>query len=102
VAEKNADLAYQTLDYIREHPEEYYQGLYFCGSKCCFAGWALVLNARNHGDVYLMDNDRAGREAMKVLGFTSDEANYTFDGSIPSFDVLERKVKQVLNGELEV
>jgi hypothetical protein len=32
------DLAYATLDYIRDHPEEWDQGHYRCGSTACFIG----------------------------------------------------------------
>ena len=37
------DLAYATLDYIRENPEEWDQDCYQCGTVACFAGRAIML-----------------------------------------------------------
>lgn len=44
----NAELAYQVLDHIDAHPEQWDQGLYIgkaeCGTVACFAGWAVLLS----------------------------------------------------------
>jgi hypothetical protein len=44
----NAALAYQVLDHIDAHPEQWNQGIYIgeasCGSVGCFAGWTVLLS----------------------------------------------------------
>lgn len=41
---RNAELAYRTLDYIDAHPDEWDQTGWVCGTKACFAGWAVFLS----------------------------------------------------------
>jgi hypothetical protein len=40
---KNAELAYETLDYIIANPEQWEQKEWICGTSMCFAGHAAVL-----------------------------------------------------------
>ena len=40
----NAALAYEVLDYIDAHPEEWNQRRWVCGTAACFAGWAVRLS----------------------------------------------------------
>lgn len=92
---KNEDLTYATLDYIREHPKEWDQSSYVCGSTACFAGRAcLIAGVRDEkGDIW--------REpARKALGWTRSEAAHVFYLQTKDFAVLERAVKEVLNGEV--
>lgn len=54
----NAELAYQVLDHIDDHPEQWRQDLYIgkseCGTVACFAGWTVLLS----GDAPVYDGDR--------------------------------------------
>lgn len=103
MAERNDDLAYQVLDYIREHPKEWNQRAYFCGTTACFAGWALTIDAWNSDekllDLFLYPN--LGVTAAKVLGWTWYEAAHVFGNMTEDFDYLEQLVKSVVNGEVE-
>ena len=56
----NAKLAYQVLDHIDAHPEQWDQETYYevneCGTTACFAGWTVILSKvelNAHGDVLL-------------------------------------------------
>lgn len=44
----NAELAYQVIDHIDAHPEQWRQGLWIgqaqCGTIACFAGWTVLLS----------------------------------------------------------
>jgi len=96
------DLAYATLDYIREHPEEWNQGFYFfrnttafsCSTTACFAGRAVVLSGE------FTENRHTGIHAAELLGWTDVQADYVFRCFTTDFGVLERHVKAVLNGEV--
>ena len=104
------DLAYATLDYIREHPEEWDQKAYFCGSSACFAGRAIILatggaitqvkaeNPRSHYDECF---GSAGIMARDLLGWTNHQAWRVFYTFTNDFTKLEELVKGVLNGEIE-
>lgn len=45
---RNAALAYQVLDHIDAHPEQWEQGKWIgtveCGTVACFAGWTVLLS----------------------------------------------------------
>jgi hypothetical protein len=104
MAERNDALAYQTLDYIREHPEEWDQKDYFCGTTACFAGRAIILTAQARGvsrqELYTSENaNLSSRLAMQLLGWDEDEAWSVFNLMTRDFGELERAVKDVLNGE---
>jgi len=114
------DLAYATLDYIREHPEEWDQGLYMCGSTACFAGRAVLLAygenweaqaAREFPEAARVTNSffyspsvdgevSPGMTARKLLGWNANQADAVFRCYTSDFSVLETQVKRVLNGEV--
>ena len=105
--EKNVDLAYQTLDYIRDHPEEWDQRRYICGTTACFAGRAALISLglrtehQYHVEQSLNPEIWSIREcAMRALGWTPREASHVFYNRTRNFAVLERAVKEVLNGEV--
>lgn len=104
------DLAYATLDYIREHPEEWDQRFYFCESQACFAGRAIILA----GGKKLIGTDweffedgitclgPTGVVARKLLGWTKTQAREVFTRcQSKDFTELETRVKQVLNREIQ-
>jgi hypothetical protein len=43
----NLKLIYDTLDHIDEHPEEWNQAMFACGTTACFAGHAMLLSGYN-------------------------------------------------------
>lgn len=116
--ERNDDLAYATLDHIREHPEEWNQRDYFCGTTACFAGRAALIALGDWDSVmetaldgYSEGEIVEGPDAMihfrysaalarDLLGWTSAEAATVFGLLTEDFTVLETAVKRVLNGEL--
>jgi hypothetical protein len=98
------DLAYQTLDYIREHPKEWDQGLYWCGTSACFAGRAIILDAENHREDSQYIRGRCsdpGPYAAALLGWNWDDAKTVFGNMTHDFSELERLVKNVLNGTVD-
>lgn len=106
MTERNDDLAYQTLDYIREHPEEWDQEDYFCGTTACFAGRAIILEAQNRGlkdrrELYSHHHSTSSRLAAGLLGWTDAEASSVFHNYTRDFAELEKRVKAVLNGEVD-
>jgi hypothetical protein len=108
IMEKNTELAYKTLDYIREHPEEWSQDSFFCGTTACFAGRAIMiaLEKGNEADVRAWMTDKYGSSrdsqwlARQLLGWTYEEAHHVFYRFTSDFTELERAVKEVLNGEV--
>jgi len=85
----NAKLAYQTLDYIEAHPDEWDQDVWFCGTAACFAGRATLLHGdkREPGldpvDVIPIE-DQSQRvyvktRARRLLGINYIDADYLFD-----------------------
>lgn len=96
-------LAYATLDYLREHPEEWDQCTFFCRSTACFAGRAILL-AKNCtlANVNMLDlwNDPEAY-AQELLGWTDAQAYEVFFFFTSDFTALENRVKQVLNGEIK-
>jgi len=109
------DLAYATLDYIREHPEEWNQSSYFstCGSTACFAGRALLLAGEQptKNETFFTEDIPAGYpsrilgysgcRARRLLGWSVTQAAYVFLDNTKDFTILEERVKRVLNGEVE-
>jgi hypothetical protein len=94
--EMNEELAYATLDHIREHPEEWNQATYFCRTTACFGGRAIILARDKKAD----RSWRPSRQARHVLGWTEREADSVFYLLTSDFGVLEAAVKRVLSGEL--
>lgn len=93
----NAELAYQVLDHIDAHPEQWNQGLYIgrreCGTVACFAGWTVLL-ATHAVPAYSDDtcsqtgivrvNDRAldvSDYAAELLGIGFVDGDYLFSPS---------------------
>lgn len=100
--ERNDDLAYQVLDHIRDDPKSWNQAHYFCGTQACFAGWALHLNAVNcNRTLSPLELADPGGFAASMLGWSWADAETVFSGTITEFSDLERRVKNVLNGEVE-
>jgi hypothetical protein len=90
---KNAELAYETLDYIIAHPEECDQSQWVCETGMCFAGHAAVLGGwkmekteDSFGEIYtgcaFKDNQRVAvwAAAEEALSICSVREHYLFDG----------------------
>jgi hypothetical protein len=95
----NAALAYQVLDHLDAHPEQWNQRDWAiqrpCGTAFCFAGWAAVLSGREilwwnadrvviHGDYVVDARDEEGRQwigdaAREALGI--DDSGNLFASS---------------------
>lgn len=104
MSDRNDDLAYQALDFIREHPEEWSQRFYFCETTACYAGRVLLLDAQNRGEVLdwsRIDANRPGQEAAAILGWNWEDARTVFGNMTRHFSELERLVKNVMNGTVE-
>lgn len=74
---RNAVLAYQALDYIKAHPEEWDQSVWECGTVACFAGWVVRLSGTlppNPNDDDTDDDDTYSDAAARLLGFSSKAA----------------------------
>jgi hypothetical protein len=68
VTTPNAELAYKVLDHIDAHPESWDQGVWWCGSSGCYAGWTVALS----GEAPTLDVDIPQR-AAQLLGFEDRE-----------------------------
>jgi hypothetical protein len=103
--EKNTELAYKTLDYIREHPEEWSQRTWVCETAACFAGRAVLIGLELEG-WHGWQGWRSGTPentaaaARRLLGWTYEEGDHVFHNFTSDFTELERAVKEVLNGEV--
>lgn len=99
---RGEELAYSTLDYIREHPEEWDQDSYFCGSTACFAGRVILLALGKSWRAYQNRGTgmSTGSLARELLGWTPEQADAVFRCWTDDFTVLELQVKRVLNGEI--
>jgi hypothetical protein len=103
--EKNTELAYETLDYIREHPEEWDQNQFVCGTTACYAGRAALIslglqNQSQYHEYRINNGFDTEAIATRALGWTKQEASHVFYRFTKDFAVLERAVKEVLNGEV--
>jgi hypothetical protein len=95
----NLDLLDAVMDHIDQHPEEWNQGAWFCGTAACFAGHSVLMNG--WGVVYdwgmvEKDGERAGVErlARRLLGLTDEQADRLFDPG-NTLDDLHSMVKQL-------
>jgi hypothetical protein len=100
----NDDLAYRALDYIREHPAEWNQAKFWCGSTACFAGRVIDLDIRDRGmtglqPVYSINSPAV--EAAKLLGWDLYDADTVFFYMGSDFSELERRVKNVIAGDVQ-
>jgi hypothetical protein len=74
--------------YAYSEDEDEYGGEEFakCGTKACFAGWAVLLNRKESDWKKLIHTDYDFHEAArKLLGLNDSEASSIFTG--PGFDV---------------
>lgn len=71
---KNSALAYQTLDHIKAHPEEWNQGVWHCGTSHCFAGLVEVFTTGED-----VSSESTWDVAEQALGLTTAEAVLLFD-----------------------
>ena len=125
---RNDALAQAVLDHIREHPEEWSQDAFLCGTTACFAGHAVLLGlAGVEGDNFeerrgsfrawqtgrnrtlwqagrtLPDSGRSLRIlAQNLLGWTKEEADHVFYNFTKQYSALERSVRQVTDGMFDV
>lgn len=107
-------LAFATLDYIRDHPEEWAQDTYYgygvCGTTACFAGHVIMLarGRRLTGDelkdipedAYPEYVGPIGVAVRRLLGWSASQAHAVFYDTTRDFTELELQVKKVLNGEI--
>jgi len=94
---RGEELAYATLDYIREHPEEWDQDYYICETSACFAGRACLLAGLSP---QFRGNYHPGEKAKELLGWGYAQENAVFYCYTRNFDILELQVKKVLSGEI--
>jgi hypothetical protein len=99
---RNDELAYQALDYIREHPGTWDQASYFCRTSMCYAGTVIFLaeGITSYHEVIMEHGELPGDVAARLLGWTHREGDYVFHAMTNDFGVLERRVKNILNGEI--
>lgn len=65
-------LAYETLDQIEAHPEEWYQDQWRCDTGMCFAGWAATLS----GSKFLFPETSASGYRDFVVGQAGDDPKF--------------------------
>jgi hypothetical protein len=98
----NTDLLTKTLAYIEEHPEEWNQENWRCGTQCCFAGHAALLagwqwvNNWSHG-MTNGNNPNAAVECVATdeLGLCPNEARKLFVAT-NTLDDLRRIVTELV------
>lgn len=113
----NVPLLRQTLGYIEEHPEEWKQEVYHCGTAACFAGHAALLDggewidaesesllARGDDPAMYTRDLRDGRRsvwvfhrAQRILGLTPGQAYALFDEE-NSLEALRKIVAELTGG----
>jgi len=78
----NAPLLRKTMDYIEEHPEEWYQAKWGirrpgCGTRACFAGHALMLSGyellNSIGSASLLTATHPGRDKVLTIAQAAKE-----------------------------
>jgi hypothetical protein len=98
--QRNVELLQQTMQYIKDHPEQHDQSEYWdygCQTPSCFAGWALHFNGVTWKE-YVKRNKSTHIWASEVLGLTDDEAYVLFhDGNTRR--MLELMTKDLVNGD---
>lgn len=88
--ELNEELISEVLKHIKEFPDAYNQNCVTactkttdetpCGAIGCFGGWAFLLSVPKEKRFSLAGRPSDHlRKAEKLLGLTSDEADYLFD-----------------------
>jgi hypothetical protein len=95
----NLDLLDRVMDHIDQHPEEWDQAAWFCGTAACFAGHAVLMDGwkivHAFGDIEKDGKlDMADQVAQRLLGLPRREANRLFCAS-NTLDDLHSMVKQI-------
>lgn len=100
MTQRNTELLQQTMQFIKDHPEQHDQASYWtnCGTPSCFAGWALHLNGVTQRQVYNHPFFNTANYAATVLGLTASERINLFcpGNTVP---MLELMVKDLVNGD---
>lgn len=117
----NVELLRKTLKYIEDHPEEWRQESWHCGTKACFAGHAALLAggtwAHEHGMCMLARDDDphdhvwqtydgtalvdVDDRAIRVLGVTEEQASRLF-WYANSLDALRTEVVAIVGEDAHV
>lgn len=104
----NVALLEETLTYIRDHPEEWDQTKWVCGTAACFAGRAALLSGHTVPQTHTTHvtdmvgwfrtdgDERVGEVAERELGITFDQAEDLFNAT-NTMDDLEHVVKNIIN-----
>lgn len=99
----NIQLLEDTMQHIKDHEEDWNQGLWWCGTSGCFAGWACALSGEYTAkQLRAMASDGiTPSAAQRQLGLdlaqiTGDGGAYLFSG-INSLPMLELMVKDLVN-----
>lgn len=110
--EANVPLLRKTLEHIQNHPDEWEQSIWHCGTKFCFAGHACILSGdriyhpdgeleTQYSEFVVSSEDGEIREirdrAQTILGLCAHNANVLFDPD-NSLPVLERIVQILSEG----
>jgi hypothetical protein len=117
----NVELLDKTLNYVLDHPDEWEQSMWHCGSTGCFAYWACVLSGEpmefvpgeivsaersrwlkcveGDGVLYYKDGSEltsVAHRATRVLGLNENEAVHIFHcrGTRRDIRVAVKKVKE--------
>ncbi len=76
----NVELLEKTLKYIEEHPEEWDQAEWFCGTVACFAGHVVGLARCDElQGVGSYPGSVIAREAQNLLEINDDAAEFLFE-----------------------
>lgn len=106
----NVELLQKTLQYIKDHPEEWNQSSWDCGTTACFAGWACRLAIMENETLFAEYGrywEKKGWEssfpynfieqlAKDVLDIDHDDANNLFS-STNTLNTLEEIVNDIIN-----
>jgi hypothetical protein len=96
---RNVELLEATMQYILDHPEEWDQSTFICGTAACFAGRAALLSGWSIEEIHnAADSCEMYSEGAKLLGLTYVEAHCLFrsENTVPA---LELMVKDLVNGD---
>lgn len=99
--ERNVELLQQTMQYIKDNPEQHKQDIWLneCGTAACFAGWAALLSGHSSSELYeVISRSGMNRFGADLLGLNYDEAIQMFEIH-NSREMLEHMVKDLVNGD---
>lgn len=71
--------AYEVLDHIDAHPDDWNQDVYWCETGGCLAGWRVVLSGEKpdsgpYGSWRLASGERIPMRAAQLFGFPDEQA----------------------------